>query len=157
MALMGGLVDGETVVAAVVDVTIETNDVVVDTDVVEVLDSVVWADVADEKDVFFLALSDYDNRLSALALGGTRPMQIVTHVKLPIRFYFRIRNHIGSLLEGRVVTITRSTVTGSRFRCLQPPRGGLFHPSSREEKWIRCQRATPSPGTGLLLFRSGSI
>ena len=57
--LMGGLVDGETVVAVVVDVTIETNDVVVDTDVVEVLDSVVWADVAEEKDIFFLALSDY--------------------------------------------------------------------------------------------------
>jgi len=55
---MGGLVDGETVVAVVVDVTIETNDVVVDTDVVEVLDSVVWADVAEEKDIFFLALSD---------------------------------------------------------------------------------------------------
>jgi hypothetical protein len=55
---MFGLVDGETVVAAVKAVTTEESDRVVDTDVVEVLDTVVCADVAEETDVFFLALSD---------------------------------------------------------------------------------------------------
>jgi len=56
---MFGLVDGEAVVAAVEAVTTEANDVVVDPDVVEVLDTAVWADVAEDTDVFFLALSDY--------------------------------------------------------------------------------------------------
>ena len=56
---MFGLVDGETVVAAVKAVTTEANDVVVDTVVVEVLEAVVWADVAEETEIFFLALSDY--------------------------------------------------------------------------------------------------
>jgi hypothetical protein len=41
VVLICGLVDGETVVAAVIVVTIETNVVVVDADVVERLDSVV--------------------------------------------------------------------------------------------------------------------
>jgi hypothetical protein len=41
VVLICGLVDGETVVAAVIVVTTETNDVVVDADVVERLDSVV--------------------------------------------------------------------------------------------------------------------
>jgi hypothetical protein len=59
---MCGLVDGETVVAAVMVVTTETNDVVVDADVVERLDTVVWADVAEQTDVFFLAFSDYIKR-----------------------------------------------------------------------------------------------
>ena len=45
-------------VAAVKAVTTEANDVVVDSDVVEVLDTAVWADVAEDTDVFFLALSD---------------------------------------------------------------------------------------------------
>jgi hypothetical protein len=67
---MCGLVDGETVVAAVMVVTTETNDVVVDADVVERLDTVVWADVAEQTDVFFLAFSDYIKRhISALDLG----------------------------------------------------------------------------------------
>ena len=57
-ALMFGLVDGEAVVAAVEAVTTEANDVVVDPDVVEVLDTAVWADVAEDTDLFFLALSD---------------------------------------------------------------------------------------------------
>lgn len=54
-----GLVDGETVVATVIVVTTETNDVVVDAEVVERLDSVVCADVEEQIDVFFLAFSDY--------------------------------------------------------------------------------------------------
>jgi hypothetical protein len=41
VVLICGLVDGETVVAAVIVVTTETNVVVVDADVVERLDSVV--------------------------------------------------------------------------------------------------------------------
>jgi hypothetical protein len=53
--LICGLLDGETVVAAVI---VETNDVVVDAEVVEMLDPVVCADVAEETDVVFLALSD---------------------------------------------------------------------------------------------------
>lgn len=57
--LIFGLVDGEMVVAAVKAVTTEADDVVVDTDVVEVVDAIVWADVAEETDIFFLALSDY--------------------------------------------------------------------------------------------------
>lgn len=56
--LICGLVDGETVVAAVIVVTTETNEVVVDAEVVEWLDSVVFADVAEQMDVFFLAFSD---------------------------------------------------------------------------------------------------
>ena len=43
-------------------VTTETNDVVVDAEEVERLDEVVWADVAEETDVFFLAFSDYIQR-----------------------------------------------------------------------------------------------
>jgi hypothetical protein len=70
---MFGLVDGEMVVAAVKVVTTEANDVVVDTDVVEVLDAVVWADVAEETDIFFLALSDYMQQPeSALVLRLTK-------------------------------------------------------------------------------------
>jgi len=57
--LICGLLDGETVVAAVI---VETNDVVVDAEVVEMLDPVVCADVAEETDVFFLALSELKSR-----------------------------------------------------------------------------------------------
>jgi hypothetical protein len=58
--LICGLVDGETVVAVVMVVTTETNDVVVDAEeVVERLDAVV---VAEQTDVFFLAFSDYIKR-----------------------------------------------------------------------------------------------
>jgi len=60
--LICGLADGETVVAAVIVVTTDTNEVVVDVDVDERLDSVVWADVAEQTDVFFLAFSDYIKR-----------------------------------------------------------------------------------------------
>jgi hypothetical protein len=55
---MFGLVDGETVVAAVKAVSTEESDRVVDADVVEALDAVVCADVVEETEVFFLALSD---------------------------------------------------------------------------------------------------
>jgi hypothetical protein len=58
---MFGLVDGETVVAAVKAVSTEESDRVVDTDVVEVLEAVVCADVVEETEVFFLALSVYIN------------------------------------------------------------------------------------------------
>ena len=50
--------------AAVIVVTTETNVVVVDADVVERLDSVVLADVAEQIDVFFLAFSDYIKHIS---------------------------------------------------------------------------------------------
>jgi len=114
---MFGLVDGETVVAAVKAVTTEANDVVVDTDVVEVLEAVVWADVAEETEIFFLALSDYIKKPeSALVLRLTKQMRIVaTHVKVPIRFYFRIRNRINALVEDRVLAGTSEAC--HRFRC----------------------------------------
>lgn len=69
--LISGLDDGDTVVAAVMVVTTDTNDVVVDAEVVERLDTVVWADVAEQTDVFFLAFSNYitDDHISTLALG----------------------------------------------------------------------------------------
>jgi len=54
-----GLADGETVVAVVIVMTTETNEVVVDVDVDERLYSVVWADVAEQTDVLF---SDYIKR-----------------------------------------------------------------------------------------------
>ena len=56
---MFGLVDGEAVVAAVKAVATEANDAAVDSDVDEVLDTAVRADMAEDTDVFFLALSDY--------------------------------------------------------------------------------------------------
>lgn len=97
--LICGLVDGETVVAAVV--TTETNDVVVDADVVERLDSVVCAEVAEQIDVFFLAFSDYINKhISAQVLGVIKSMHVVpTHVKVPIRLCFGIRDRISALVE----------------------------------------------------------
>jgi len=49
-----GLADGETVVAVVVVMTTETNEVVVDVDIDERLYSVIWADVAEQTDVLFL-------------------------------------------------------------------------------------------------------
>ena len=49
-----GLADGETVVAVVIVMTTETNEVVVDVDIDERLYSVVWADVAEQTDVLFL-------------------------------------------------------------------------------------------------------
>jgi len=85
--LICGLVDGETVVAAVIVVTTETNVVVVDADVVERLDSVVWADVAEQIDVFFLAFSDYIKR-PHISTGSRRDeanARRKTHVKA-IRF-----------------------------------------------------------------------
>jgi hypothetical protein len=101
---MFGLVDGEAVVAAVKAVTTEANDVVVDSDVVEVLDTTVWADVAEDTDIFFLALSDYTNKpKSATILGLTKSLLIATtHVKVPIRLCFGIRKNINALVEGRI-------------------------------------------------------
>ena len=75
---MFGLVDGETVVAAVKAVATEETDRVVDADVVEVLDTIVCADVAEETDVFFLALSDcIDQRESAPVLSLTKRSLLV--------------------------------------------------------------------------------
>jgi hypothetical protein len=101
---MFGLVDGEAVVAAVKAVTTEANDVVVDSDVVEVLDTAVWADVAEDTDVFFLALSDYIKQPKSVPVPGlTKSLFIATtHVKVPIRFCFGIRKNINALVEGRI-------------------------------------------------------
>lgn len=52
------LVDGDTVVAAVEVVAIEADDVVVDSDVVEMLEIADLADLAEDTDIFFLALLD---------------------------------------------------------------------------------------------------
>jgi hypothetical protein len=109
-----GLVDGETVVAAVMVETTETNDVVVDADVVERLDTVVWADVAEQTDVFFLAFSDYTRRLYISTRDKSRHF-LITHIKVPIRL--GIWDRIGAPVEGWV--LTRTSETGSRFRCLR--------------------------------------
>ena len=61
-----GLADGETVVAVVVVMTTETNEVVVDVDVDERLYSVVWADVAEQTDVLFLDYIKQSTRFQAL-------------------------------------------------------------------------------------------
>jgi hypothetical protein len=111
-----GLVDGETVVAAVMVETTETNDVVVDADVVERLDTVVWADVAEQTDVFFLAFSDYTRRLYISTRDKSRHF-LITHIKVPIRLCFGIWDRIGAPVEGWV--LTRTSETGSRFRCLR--------------------------------------
>jgi hypothetical protein len=141
---MFGLVDGETVVAAVKAVSTEESDRVVDTDVVEVLDAVVWADVVEETDVFFLALSDcIKQRESAPVLGLTEAILIsTTHVKVPIRFYFRIRKRINSLVEGRI--FARMSETCYRIRCFQSSCRILSHASNRE-KWKWSHRTISSP------------
>jgi hypothetical protein len=102
---MFGLVDGEAVVAAVKAVTTDANDVVVDSDVVEVLDTAVRADVAEDTDVFFLALSDYAKQAKSAPVPGlTKSIFITTtHVKVPIRFSFGIRHNINALVEGRIL------------------------------------------------------
>ncbi len=61
-----GLADGETVVAVVVVMTTETNEVVVDVDIDERLYSVVWADVAEQTDVLFLDYIKQSTRFQAL-------------------------------------------------------------------------------------------
>lgn|SRR6267142_1534539 len=141
---MFGLVDGETVVAAVKAVSTEESDRVVDTDVVEALDAVVCADVVEETEVFFLALSDYiKQRELAPVLGLTETMFIsTTHVKVPVRFYFRIRKRINALVEGRI--FARMSETCYRIRCLQSSCWILSHTCNRE-KWKWRHRTIPSP------------
>ena len=56
--------------AVVMVVTTETNDVVVDAEEVERLDEVVWADVAEETDVFFLAFSESKSRSGSVSESG---------------------------------------------------------------------------------------
>lgn len=97
--LICGLVDGETVVAVVMVVTTETNDVVVDAEeVVERLDAVV---VAEQTDVFFLAFSDYIKRpYISTDSRRTKPTHVViTHIEVPIRFCFGIRDRISALVK----------------------------------------------------------
>ena len=79
--LMCGLVDGETVVAAVMVVTTETNDVV------ERLDTVVWADVAEQTDVFFRAFSDYIKR--PYISTGSRRNNVCNSHQSPDKVLFR--------------------------------------------------------------------
>lgn len=52
------LVDGDTVVTAVEVVAIEVDDVAVDSDAVEMLEMADLADLAEDTDIFFLALLD---------------------------------------------------------------------------------------------------
>lgn len=56
------LIDGETVVAEVEVVSNEVDDVVVDSDVVEMFEVADWADLAEDTEVFFLALLELKSK-----------------------------------------------------------------------------------------------
>jgi hypothetical protein len=122
--LICGLVDGELVVAAVRVVTIDIDDSVVEVDVLEILDTADWADMADETETFFLAFSDCMEQIeyahiSAPILSVTKPMHgIITHVKVTIGLYFRIRNRVSALVKLAESWIFPGiSETGRRFQC----------------------------------------
>ena len=141
------LIDGETVVAAVEVVAIDVDDVVVDSDVVEMLEI---ADLAEVLEIFFLALLDCIEwtKYEHSVLGLTELMHgVITHGKGQIGLYLGVRHCLGCLIDGGICLGRRET--GCRFQCLQSSCRIMYDLSSYERKWEGRQRTILLPRKAL--------